>query len=225
MSIDAPDWQRIVTTVTTTGAVPDAPDWQRIVVGPAGTPVGPAPGGSVITPYYAAGYKAVTVDPTTVTATLGHDDLVMSFVAFSPFVTGPVSNVTAIVTGGANTTTNESFICIYDSGQASAGHATLLGQTTAGVCDTPFRNTGTHIIPFASSINLVEGGFYYLGFMNLGAAPSFAEAPAATATTLNPMGLTLPFRWFFTLSGTIPPTSVAFSAGVLTTFSWLFYLS
>ena len=37
---DAPDWQRVVTTVTAAGDVPDAPDWQRIVVGPGGKPVG-----------------------------------------------------------------------------------------------------------------------------------------------------------------------------------------
>lgn len=37
---DAPDWQRVVETVTETGEVTDASDWQRVVVGPGGSPVG-----------------------------------------------------------------------------------------------------------------------------------------------------------------------------------------
>ncbi|WP_343576730.1 hypothetical protein [Mycobacterium sp.] len=36
---DAPDYQKVVTTVTATGPV-DAPDWERVVVGPGGKPVG-----------------------------------------------------------------------------------------------------------------------------------------------------------------------------------------
>lgn len=39
---DAPDWQKVVETVTETGEVTDAPDWERVVVGPGGTPVGSA---------------------------------------------------------------------------------------------------------------------------------------------------------------------------------------
>lgn len=39
-SNDAPDWERVVTTVEAMGDVPDAPDWQRIVVGEGGAPVG-----------------------------------------------------------------------------------------------------------------------------------------------------------------------------------------
>jgi hypothetical protein len=39
-STDAPDWERVVTTVLATGDVPDAPDWERIVVGSGGAPIG-----------------------------------------------------------------------------------------------------------------------------------------------------------------------------------------
>jgi len=39
-SLDAPDWQMVVTTVKAAGDVPDAPDWQRIVVNPGAAPVG-----------------------------------------------------------------------------------------------------------------------------------------------------------------------------------------
>jgi hypothetical protein len=64
MSItDAPDWQEIVTTVINTGTVPDSPDWQNTVVGPGGVPVGPSPGGGQSSPYYAAGFLAITCDP------------------------------------------------------------------------------------------------------------------------------------------------------------------
>lgn len=225
MTTDAPDWQRIITTVIATGDVPDAPDWERIVVGPGGAPVGPAPGGSITTPYFAAGYLAVTMDPITAAGTGSHDDLVLSFTAFSPFESATISHVTAVTISGAATTTNESFIAIYDSGQTTAGTATLLAQTAAGACDVPFRNTGVHIIPFASSVALTGGAFYYVAFMNLGATPQFPVDTAASAATLNPLGLTLPFRWFFTLVGTTPPATVAFSAGTLTTSTWLFYLS
>lgn len=46
---DAPDWQRVVTTVKAAGDVPDAPDWQRVVVAPGGKPVG---GGGASTDTY-----------------------------------------------------------------------------------------------------------------------------------------------------------------------------
>lgn len=59
-SLDAPDWERIVTTVQAAGDVPDAPDWQRLVVGPGGTPVGG--GGGVLADMSTPGDGYVPID-------------------------------------------------------------------------------------------------------------------------------------------------------------------
>jgi hypothetical protein len=40
MPVDAPDYQKVVITVPSTGMVTDAPDWQRVIVSPGGAPVG-----------------------------------------------------------------------------------------------------------------------------------------------------------------------------------------
>lgn len=72
---DAPDWQRIVTTLSSAGAVSDAPDWERIVVGPGGVPVG----GSKIT---------LLQNLVTETATAGTGNYISIGLGGSPQVSG-----------------------------------------------------------------------------------------------------------------------------------------
>ena len=225
MTIDAPDWQRIITTVAATGDVPDAPDWERIAVGPGGTPVGPAPGGGIISVYYNAGFVGVTVDPNAAVNTSNHTEGVVALTIFSALATVAATGLTFLVYGGDAVTANQNFLGIYDVGQTTAGHATLLGATAAGVCDTPFANTGLHTVNFSSPIPLIEGESYYVGLLNNGGIPGFPEAQPPQQQIINPLGLTYPFRAFLPAPNTVFPSSIAFSALTLNNTAWLFFVN
>lgn len=224
-SVDAPDWQRVVTTVTSTGAVPDAPDWQRIVVGPAGTPIGPTPGGGVISPYFTAGFIGVSGDPTACNNSFSHANGVLSLVLFSALATKAATSLWAVVNSGEAVTAHENFMTIYDTGQTTAGTATLIGATAVGACDTPFTVTGVHQIALSAPVPLIEGENYYVGIISNGSTPGFVGGQVNTNFTLNPLGLTLPFRAFGPGPYTTPPASLAFAAMTLTNTTWLVYVS
>jgi hypothetical protein len=225
MSLDAPDWERVVTTVAATGDVPDAPDWERIVVGSGGTPIGgPTAGVNAWTPYAAAGFAGVTLDPTVINDSASHATGVMALVMFTALLTTTVNNVTILVQTGATCTANQNFVVIYDTGQTTAGTATKLAQSAAGACDIPFRTSGISKVPLSTGASLTLGQNYFLGFVNNGGTPSFYDTNVANASILNPVGTTYPIRCFGAGPFTSPPSTLAFSSLTITTHTWLFFI-
>lgn len=227
MTIDAPDWQRIVTTVLAAGDVPDAPDWERIVVGPAGVPVGPGAGFTSYSPYIGAGYIGLTADPYVYTAVTGHNAGVMSLTMFTALVTGTARFITMWVGGAQSTTANENFVALYDTGQHTAATATLLGASAAGAADVPFATNGLAKIALSSSVPLTAGQNYFAGFLSNqpSAVSGFANIACLAQQILNPVGTTYPIRGFGTGPYTTPPASLAFSAFSLTVNTWLQFVS
>jgi hypothetical protein len=222
---DAPDWEHIVQTVEATGDVPDAPDWERIVVGPGGTPVGPSPGGGVISLYYQAGFIGLTVDPAAVQSNSGHTEGVVGLITFTALATAEANYVYAIMAGGASCTADENFVGIYDQGNITADTFTLLAATATGVCDTPFADGGIQKLALSSSASLTEGLNYAVGFLNNGGAPTFCSASVTIEQACNPLGTTYPFRVFLAAPNTSLPHTIAYSATSLTNNVWLWYVS
>lgn len=224
-SVDAPDWQRIVTTVQATGDVPDAPDWERIVVGPAGVPIGPGTPINSWSPYASAGFLGVTGDPIFYVNTGAHQSQVLSLVMFTALASGTAGHIWAYVTANGAGTANENYLCIYDAGQTTPNVATKLAQTAAGVCDAPFNSTGMHELALSSGAVLAQGQNYYVGLITNGSNPLFVTQTSPQPIWLNPVGVTYPIRVFSAGPYTTPPGSVAFSATTVTGNAWLFYVS
>jgi len=225
MTIDAPDWQRILTTVEATGDVPDAPDWERIAVAPGGNPIGPTPGGGSLSPYFVAGFKALTVDPAAVTQVDGHDEGNIALTVFTPFTTFTVNYVYFIVGGVSGLTPNENYIGIYDCGVKAANTYTLLCATAAGVCDTAFASSGYKKVALTNPVTLSGTSNYALAVLNNGATPSFDFAEPNNSATPNPLSTTYPFRSYTNSTFTTLPSSIAYSAVTLTGVLWMFFMS
>lgn len=228
-SIDAPDWQRIVQTVEAAGDVPDAPDWERIVVGPGGTPTGPVQGGGILTPYYQRGFYGITCDPAIVTQFVAHATGNLALVIFSALTNFTANNIWAIVGAGSGLTTNQNYVAIYDTGQATANTFTRLAVSAAGVCDTAFAHSGVQKIPLSSGVALTSGQSYMLAFLNNSSStpPSFplSETSPSSGAAVNPEGLTFPYRAVMSGTQTSMPSTIAFSAVGLSYPVWLFYVS
>lgn len=168
-NLDAPDFESIVTTVLTTGAVPDAPDFQSIVVGPGGVPVGGASGGSFLTPYANAGFLGVTLDQSGVTGNTGLLSPQTTLMAFAAAFTGPVHNVFLNITTGATFTSTKTYAGIYDFGQTTPGKFTLLATSASGVAASVWLGTGTNPVSMTTNPVLTAGQTYAVAIMNDGA--------------------------------------------------------
>lgn len=221
---DSPDWQNVV-TIRSGGTVTDAPDWSEVVTGPGGTPVGPTPGGGPYTIYFNLGFKAITLDPMAAQSSVGRPAGRIDMTMFSPFVTFSCTQVTWPTYLGSAVTANQNFIGIYDTGQHTAGTATLLAQTAVGACDTPFATTGTHTLPFTSSVTLTAGQNYYITPLNNGGTPGFVNGSADNPYSLNPLGLAPPVVAFLNGPNTTLPATVLISSLTSLTDVFLFYLN
>jgi hypothetical protein len=227
--LDAPDWEHIVVTVQATGDVPDAPDWEHIVVGPGGTPIGGGgvPGsGTSISPYFLLGFKALSADPAYCTSNIGHTNSVLSLMIFTPPVTATLENLWVGTASDASMLPNENFLCIYDTGQATAGTATLLGQTAAGAADFGLEFAEVEAVALESSVSVTAGQLYYFGLITNGngATAQITAAQAPNNYTLNPISITPPPRAY--AAGpytTAPPASVTISSLIITNTTWLMY--
>jgi hypothetical protein len=212
MSLDAPDWQRIITTVTAAGDVPDAPDWQRIVVGSGGTPVGGGSGFSFMGLYATAGFIGVTMDPQIAINNVGLLGGTMYLMAFTAMATGPVSNVIVPINGGSTYTANETWVAIYDFGQALAGHFTLLAQSASGVAAAVWANTGANPVALSTNPTLTQGQTY------VAAAVTNGNTLNAFGYTIGPNNYISPnfanYPWRSDIGQGAPPlrSTIAFSA-------------
>ena len=226
-SIDAPDWQRVIVTVQASGDVPDAPDWERIVAGPGGTPVGGggAPAGFAAV-WTGAGMIGVTMEPMLLTGgvnLLGGSTYMFPFVALA---TASASTVWLPLTSSGTYTSATSYAGLYDFGQASAGHFTLLASTPVGAAATAWDAGGETSVALASSVPLTQGQIY-----NVAITAGGATLPAL-GVTLN--GSAPPYPNFstkplwcggFSLVANALPASIAFTSVSHNTRNGLVFIS
>lgn len=220
MSIDAPDWQRIIKTVEAMGDVPDAPDWERIVVGPGGTPVTAAAGASPFSPYFAMGMLGVTIDGTTESSGRSPTAGKPVFQAFTAGATGTINNIYLYIVTGASVTTNENFLSIYDWGVATANTYTLLGQTPAGDVDAAFKTTGIAQGTLSTGVPVVAGETYVMSILCGGNYPSITSLDAVDTHINNPFFPATPISTVSTASHTTPPPTKAYSATTGNQTTW-----
>lgn len=156
---DAPDWQRVITTVTSAGAVPDAPDWQRIVVGPGGAPVGGGGAGEVYLPGSLWGLAAQTVPwwSANLSGNLGCVVGAVYMTTLNMTNKQTVSNVWVdLAVSFTPNTADANYVGIYEAtspGSMSSDY-NLIASSAPGVCDTLFANTGFVKCPLSAPVSL-----------------------------------------------------------------------
>ncbi|HWD97324.1 MAG TPA: hypothetical protein VG246_12960 [Acidimicrobiales bacterium] len=132
-----------------------------------------------------------------------------------------------VSSGGTLATANENFIGLYDTGQASAGVATLLG--TSADQSSNFDTGALYDVALtpqaAGSLNLVAGQDYFFAILcnNTGGSPSFQGA--SYNRSLTNAGLTqlnLRQAYFSTGGKTALPTTIAQANIALATANTLF---
>lgn len=122
-------------------------------------------------PFALNGLNGWSYDPTSMqAATAVPTKGIMNLMAVQATRGAPVTNLGLLVTsGGLVLAANQNPICLYDSGQASAGNLSLLGsvdQTTA------WAGTG-NLFGTIPGVGVTPGGLYYVGFlMNGTTAPT-----------------------------------------------------
>lgn len=165
---DAPDWQRVVQTVQSTGAVPDAPDWERIVVGPGGAPVGGGGGGgSTGEPTPAAwGWLGWTYSPIlSSTSTLFGN---IRDVGLALFIAPSDLTVTSITwpcyQAGSGFVTDHNYVGIYlaTTSGTSVTALDLVASSAAGAADSAWASQGSTPVDLSSAYKLTAGSVYYL---------------------------------------------------------------
>lgn len=224
-SLDAPDWEKIVTTVAAAGDVPDAPDWQRVVVGPGAVPVGGGGGTSALGRYAAFGILGVSAEPLIFNGAVGHAGGNITLQAFAALATGTAKHFyTPLNTGSSSFTPNENYVGIYDAGQATAGTATLLASSAAGAAEaawTPPQQVS--VISLGTGAALTGGQMYYMALLNNGANPAFYETTQSAVVQSNVFGTNPPFTCSTTATHTTLPGTIAFSATTRVVDAWLMY--
>jgi len=186
-SLDAPDFQTVITTVESTGDVPDAPDFQEIAVAPGGKPISGG-GTSYPGPYSTAQiweYGFFTMDPCAVTTSAALLSGQVYLAAFVALNTVSVLEVSFLVNSAGTGTADECYIGIYASSASTQRPTDLLGSSAAGVLEGYLSSTGLVSPPFSDYISLTAGTLYYFALLYngttctlLGAAPPNGEALA-----------------------------------------------
>ena len=219
---DAPDWQRVVTTVTAAGVSTDAPDWQRVVVGPSGAPVGGGGGGGDGRATPAAfgwtGWTAALVDVTNSDHAANIRDVALAqFVAPSALT---VSNVTwYCTTAGSGFVADHNYVGIYlatVSGMTVTA-LDLVASSAAGAADNAWTVAGFTAVPLSASYKMTSGDVYYLAQLwdsgSSSSRPYFGSAGITSG--LEPSGM--PWAWVQTGNATTSlPSSLTPSSLSLT---------
>lgn len=200
-ALDAPDFQRVVTTVLATGDVPDAPDFQRIVVSPGGTPVGgsgtPAPG-NVFT---AAGFTGITMWPSAATGSASVQSGRVYLFAFTPLINTPLFSCNFCVHTVGVSTANECFVVVYTGGLG------LVAASATGAADTAFEALGWQQVLFSTTPTLTMGDLYYMGFIFTGTGLQLYSAVGDSNLAINPQANTI-LSGESTSAHTNPPASL-----------------
>ena len=115
----------------------------------------------------------------------------MYFTRFTAESTGPCGHLGYwIGTIASGLTAGQNFVAIYDTGQASAGNATLLAASATTVVDTPWTSTSLKQTALSSNAQLIAGQDYFAVFAFTGTTgPLIAHAANDDPALIN-MGLT-----------------------------------
>ena len=175
---DAPDWQRVVQTVQSTGAVPDAPDWERIVVGPGGAPVGGGGGGGGaggLTPAV-YGWQQWSAPLWTITNypawPVAGGILLVGMVAGSAATWS--SAFVRVINVGTSPVTDENYVGLYAAtiSGGSLSSLALVASSAAGAADNAWTVAGFTPVDFATAYKVTAGTLYYAAFLaNMGGYP------------------------------------------------------
>lgn len=214
MTIDAPDWERIVSTVLATGDVPDAPDWERIVVGSGGTPVGG--GGETDWVPSDLGYSGWACHPYICNfsaAVFKPTNGVVYIILIRASKTTTLTSVVLNINGASSTpTTHASFLGIYTTGIVSGvqGQPQLLGSTAAGAMDAIMQANGFHNVALASGVNVTANTMYYGALLKNENANQMGVAQMALGFSVAGTGNS-PFRYAhsYNLAAATLPGSLA----------------
>jgi hypothetical protein len=188
MSMDAPDWERILVTVQSEGDVPDAPDWERIAVAPGGAPIGGGGGqsGPIASDF---GWVGWSFPPWQVTAganaVQGRGTTYLTPVkALSTTTVHGISYVVAAPSSAP--TSGHSYVGLYSwSGTTPLlGTFTLLGATASGTVDASMETAGGYNELLASGVAVTAGDLYYCAFIT-GTANYVCESPYWFALGIN----------------------------------------
>jgi hypothetical protein len=211
MSLDAPDWERILVTVEAMGDVPDAPDWQRIAVGPGGTPVTGGGGGPSFLGLYSPYYLGVTMDPQgaqNTVGTLGGYHWMMAFVATA---TGPAHNILLPLNNTGTYTSGTTWAGLYDFGQTTPNTFTLLAQTASGAAATAWDPGGFTSVALSTNPTLTAGQTYAVAVLsNGGTLTTWGYTLGGGGTVRN--ATSTPFQCFINGGRTTLAPTLAFSA-------------
>ena len=170
MGTDAPDWERVVTTISG-GSVSDAPDWQRTVTGPGAAPIGSG-GSPQFTQWnepaqVAVSYPFVLVDAVFTFAT---NVVQLSLVIARSSVS--VSTAWFYLQGFStnDSTPADNLIGLYSVPGGANPTATLIAQGTIGSLLLGNRTLGYNAVDFTSAVDVTAGLPYYIGIFPFSAA-------------------------------------------------------
>ena len=176
---DAPDWQRVVQTVQSTGAVPDAPDWQRVVVGPGGAPVGGGGGGggSGLTPAI-YGWQQWSAPLWTITNypawPVGNGSILLVGMVAESAATWSSAFV-RVINVGTSPTPNSNYVGLYAATVTSGSLSSLelVASSAAGAADNAWTVAGFTPVDFATAYKVTAGTLYYAAFLlDMGGQPA-----------------------------------------------------
>lgn len=208
MGTDAPDYQRVVTTVSG-GSVTDAPDWQRTVTGPGATPVGG--GGGVITGATPPKCLAMSI-----TSQASYDDqpLGPGNLWLAPVVAGASSSTASVAVllegAGIGETKANQWAVIYSVDEATA-ELNLIGSVGGISFETgSYAVPSWFVFPMSSAVTITAGESYVIGVV-----ADCATANPGTVGTNNPTSVSHgggpSGRWpssFYLPSITTPPSTI-----------------
>jgi hypothetical protein len=192
----------------------DAPDWQMVVTGPSAvTPVINA-ANNIYNVYRAMGMLGLTMDPGQNTG--NHQIQSAGSVLFSAFTalqSGTIKTIYTYVGHNVVCTADENFLCVYDYGETTAATFTLLGHTAAGAIDAALDVVGLLTATLATGVAVTGGSTYAVGLLCNGNVVGLQGIGVGDLHIINPLLANGPVSAASTAHAfTTPPTSVAWSA-------------
>jgi len=173
---DAPDWERVVTTISG-GSVSDAPDWQRTVTGPGAAPIGGG-GSPQFTQWNEPAQVAVSYPFVLVSAVFTFATNVVQCSLVIPRLSTSVSTAWFYLQGFSSndSTPADNLIGLYSVPSGANPTATLIAQGTIGSLLSGNRTLGYNAVTFDSSADVTAGLPYYIGIFPRSAVAGGVES-------------------------------------------------
>jgi hypothetical protein len=191
--------------------------WPTIPVATYQTEAGPA----------SFGYIGWTGDPADCSAYNAPPVGNVYLIRFRAAKTGTASHLEYATNNGGTTLTTGNILGIYDSGQTTAGQATLLGQT-ADLTTTWSTGAQTPFTALQSTVSLLAGQDYFVALLSNGTtAPGFLRRGGSNLFAVNSQLSGLSGRILKGAAGvtSLPATIASASLSIDTTsFMWTFVI-